>query len=84
MPKTYEAIYDDGRLKWLGEQPGPGRQHVLVTVLSHSEPSSHSRAEVRQMLEATRGAWGTGSSLEAVDAEVQQLRDEWDRLDRSA
>lgn len=33
MLKAYEAIYEDGRLEWLDEQPKAGRHRVLVTVL---------------------------------------------------
>jgi hypothetical protein len=28
------------------------------------------------------GAWGTDKFLKEVEAEIQHLRDEWDRLDR--
>jgi hypothetical protein len=31
------------------------------------------------MLEATRGAWGLGKTLAAIDAEIDQMRAEWDR-----
>lgn len=32
MLNTFEAIYDDGHLKWLNERPHKGRHRVLVTV----------------------------------------------------
>lgn len=35
MSKTYEAIYEDGHLEWLGEQPGTGRHRLLVTVIKN-------------------------------------------------
>jgi hypothetical protein len=80
MP-TYEAIYEDGELEWIGDEPDPGRHRVEVTVLD-SKTEKHDREEVRRVFEEARGAWGTDKSLEEVEAEIQQLRDEWDRLDR--
>ncbi len=35
------------------------------------------------MLEATRGAWGRGKTLEDIDAEIDRMRAEWDREARS-
>lgn len=32
MPKTYEAIYKDGHIHWLSEQPPEGR--LLVTAMT--------------------------------------------------
>lgn len=80
MP-TYEAVYEDGQLEWIGEKPGPGRHRVQVRVLD-SESEKHDREEVRRMLKRTRGAWGRDKTLEEVEEEVQGLRDEWDRLER--
>ena len=80
MP-TYEAIYEDGQLEWIGDEPDPGRHRVQVTVLDR-KPKSQDPEEVRRVFEKARGAWGTDKSLEEVEAEIQRLRDEWDRLDR--
>ena len=71
MSQTYEAIYHNGHLEWLGAEPGAGRHKLLVTVVD-SQPSQHSREEVRRMLEATRGAWGRGKSLDEIDAEIDR------------
>jgi hypothetical protein len=81
MSKTYRAIYEDGHLEWLGEQPGSGRHQLLVRVLDVSPPQ-HELQEVHRMLQATRGAWGHGKTLEEIDAEIDQMRDEWDRVER--
>jgi hypothetical protein len=80
MP-TYEAIYEDGELEWIGDEPAPGRHRVEVRVLDR-EAKTHDPEEVRKVFEQARGAWGAEKSLEEVEAEIQQLRDEWDRLDR--
>ncbi len=44
---------------------------------------SLSRHEVDQMLEATRGAWGQGKTLDTIDADIERIRAEWDRTERS-
>lgn len=81
MSKTYEAIYEDGHLEWLGAQPGTGRHRLRVTVVD-GRSRQRSPQEVHRMLEATRGAWGHGKTLEEIDAEIDQMRAEWDREER--
>ena len=81
MSKTYEAIYEDGHLEWLGEKPGTGRYRLLVTVVEGRLPQ-RSPQQVHRMLEATRGVWGRGKTLEDIDAEIDQMRAEWDRVAR--
>ena len=78
MSKTYEAIYEDGHLQWLGAQPGAGRHRLRITIID-SHPPQNSPQEVHCMLEATRGAWGRGKTLEAIDAEIDRMRAEWER-----
>ncbi len=34
MLKSYEAVYEKGRLKWLDEQPNIESARVIVTVLA--------------------------------------------------
>jgi predicted nucleotidyltransferase len=38
MSKTYEAIYEDGQVKWLDDAPNVKKARVIVTVLE--EPAS--------------------------------------------
>ena len=78
MSKTYQAIYENGHLEWLGEQPGTGRHRLLVTIVERA-PMPPSSQEVHRMLETTRGAWGHGKTLDEIDAEVDRMRTEWDR-----
>ena len=82
MSKTYDAIYEDGHLQWLGVQPEAGRHRVRVTVIGGHTPQ-HSPHEVHRMLEETKGAWGRGKTLEDIDAEIDRMRAEWDRGTRS-
>lgn len=47
MLKSYEAIYENGQMKWLAERPEVSSARVVVTVLeettSTSEPSAKKR-----------------------------------------
>lgn len=33
MLQSYEAIYDHGQFKWIGDEPAVGQARVIVTVL---------------------------------------------------
>ncbi len=37
MLKSYEAIYENGQIKWLAEQPDVERARAIVTILEASE-----------------------------------------------
>lgn len=37
MLKSYEAIYENGQVKWLQEQPSVQSARVIVTVLEETE-----------------------------------------------
>jgi len=77
MMETYEAVYEDGRLEWLETPPHPGRCRVLVTVFE--ELPRRSPEEVQQVLDETRGTWGTGTSLDEVDRDIETMRETWSR-----
>ena len=36
MLKSYEAIYENGQVKWLGEQPAVQSARLIVTVLEET------------------------------------------------
>jgi hypothetical protein len=36
MLKSYEAIYENGQVKWLGEQPSVQSARLIVTVLEET------------------------------------------------
>jgi hypothetical protein len=43
MLKTYEAIYDNGQIKWLTEKPEIQTAKILVTVLGETKNSAIKR-----------------------------------------
>lgn len=38
MLKSYEAVYENGQVKWLNEQPPVSAARIIVTVLEDSIP----------------------------------------------
>ncbi|MBF0309862.1 MAG: hypothetical protein HQL56_10065 [Magnetococcales bacterium] len=46
MLPRYEAIYDHGRLTWIGEAPGPVRTRVIVTPVSEPDTGESTEAQV--------------------------------------
>jgi hypothetical protein len=82
MLKSYEAVYEDGKLRWIREQPASKKMRVIVTVLE--EETDAEAAVVRKaMFERTRGCVRPGKSIEEIDADIREMRAEWEReLDR--
>ena len=39
MLQSYEAIYEHGAMKWLGDKPPVKHAHVIVTILPEKEVS---------------------------------------------
>ncbi len=48
MLKSYEAIYDHGKMKWLGDKPKDKHAHVIVTVLDKQQPGDRSLQKRRE------------------------------------
>ena len=80
MSKTYEATYEDGTLKWTYEKPEiKNGTKVTVVVDPPTEPEKDIE-EIRRVVEAARGAWGTGKTLDQIDREIREMRErEWTR-----
>ena len=80
MLKSYEATYEKGSLKWLyGEPPLEDGERVIV-VVEVSEPSKRRKEEIRSVLDRTRGAWGTGKTLDQIDRKIEAARTaDWQR-----
>jgi hypothetical protein len=78
MLKSYEAVYEDGKLRWVREQPDARRMKVIVTVLEE-ETDAQRAVTGKALLERTKGCVRPGRSREEIDANVRQMRDEWQR-----
>ena len=40
MLHSYEAIIEDGKIKWLGSEPEISKARVIVTILSDEQPGT--------------------------------------------
>lgn len=80
MSLAYEATYENGILKWTHGKPEISNG-TKVTVLVESPLASQSRREeIRRILDETRGAWGTGKTLDEIDREIKEMRErDWSR-----
>jgi len=77
MLKSYEAVYEEGKLRWIRDQPPAKKMKVIVTVLEEEMDAQRSAAR-KAMLERTKGCVNPGKSIEEIDADVRQMREEWD------
>ncbi|MGO9119976.1 MAG: hypothetical protein ACLQPD_20480 [Desulfomonilaceae bacterium] len=73
MLKSYEAVYEDGRLEWVRERPAAKRMKVIVTVLE-DDTDARSVVSTKELLERTKGCVRPGKSLEEIDADIRQMR----------
>ncbi len=78
MLKTYEAIYEDGKLRWVREQPVGRRMKVMVTVLEN-EPDAQTVAAGKEIWRRSKGCVTPGKSIEEIDAYIRRIRAEWER-----
>lgn len=78
MLKSYEAVYEDGTLRWLREQPSAKRMKVIVTVLEE-EASAEGALTRKDLLQLTKGCVRPGKSIEEIDADIREMRQEWER-----
>ena len=40
MLQSYEAIYENGAMRWLGDKPPVKQAHVIVTILAEKEATA--------------------------------------------
>lgn len=70
----------------LAMQLAPEDQRLLIAnlvqrLIKHPVSDSNLRdAEIRKVLDETRGAWGTGKTLDEIDQEINAMRErDWSR-----
>lgn len=69
MLRSYEAVYEDGTLRWIREQPAAKKMKVIVTVLEE-EPEAAALATRKALWERARGCVTPGKSMEEIDADL--------------
>lgn len=76
MLKSYSAIYKQGHLEWLDDAPEQENVQVIVTFVesNHQKPLS----KVRRILEQAWGCVEKPRTLEQIDRDIAQMRDEWE------
>jgi len=77
MLKSYEAIYDHGRIEWLTDQPSAERFRMLV-VVEQTEPST-SEKSADTLLADSFAVWGHHSFKEVTAMIESQRNDDWSK-----
>lgn len=55
MLKSYEAIYKDGQLAWIAEQPPEQNERGIVTVVEELEPTSAEKPVESEVMQTFQG-----------------------------
>ena len=55
MLKSYEAVYENGQLMWVAEQPSAHSARVIVTVVEELEPTSAQKLSESEFVQAFQG-----------------------------
>jgi hypothetical protein len=76
MLKSYEAIYDHGRIQWLSEPPKSERFKILV-VVEHPESLVDEQA-AEMLLAETSGAFGKRSLAEVTEMIEAKRELDWE------
>lgn len=76
MLQSYEAIYEQGAIIWLGEKPSVNQAHVIVTILDVSVSAT---APFRTNKQPSPLIAGKGSILADLTAPVSP-EEEWNCL----
>lgn len=66
MLKSYEAIYDNGQVKWLNEQPDITTARVIVTVLAEVSSEVESPSKAQQAAHALAQLGGSEPDLQTI------------------
>lgn len=66
MLKSYEAIYENGQVKWLTEQPDIPTARVIVTVLAEVSSEVEPPLKAQQAAHALARLGGSEPDLQAI------------------
>ena len=74
MLKSYEALYEGGRLKWVRGEPDIKDGVRVIVVVEAESPPEQQKGAICRAVEEARGAWGSEKSLEEIDREISARR----------
>lgn len=78
MIKQYEAIYKNGQLQWIYPPPVAIENRRVMVSLADEEDETKS-VDITALLSQTRGCLGSRMTMEEIDRDVSDMRDEWTR-----
>jgi len=78
MIKQYEAIYKNGQLQWIYPPPMAIENRRVMVSLADEEDGPKS-VDITVLLSQTRGSLGRRMTMEEIDRDVSNMRDEWTR-----
>jgi len=78
MLKSYEAIYDRGRLHWTRDKPPDSRMRVIVTVIEE-EIEALEATQRKALLDQARGSVTPRRTKAEIDRDISEMRSEWRR-----
>lgn len=55
MLKSYEAVYENGQLMWVAEQPSARSARVIVTVIEELESASAKKPSESEFIQTFQG-----------------------------
>ena len=76
MLKSYEAIYDHGRIEWLTDQANAERFKMLV-VVEQTEPCTNNEIAADALLAESFDAWGHHSITDVTAMIQSQHNADW-------
>jgi len=78
--QSFEAIYDHGIMKWLGDQPADIEARVIVTILAVKKPEGEaSRTVLAQRLSPSPRLRGAAKIMDDLIAPATTA-EEWESL----
>ena len=78
MLKQYEAIYKNGQLQWIYPPPVAIENRRVLVSLAEEEDEPKA-INITKLLSQTRGRLGRRMTMEEIDRDVSDMRDEWTR-----
>jgi len=79
MLQTYEAIYNGNQFRWINPPPKVNKEVHVLLVMDIENTVTKPKKNIHEVLQRSWGCLGTGKSLDQIDQEINEMRQEWDR-----